>query len=228
MKKRSKRIQILCSLLAPCETFADVGCDHGYCSEYMLKNGLCARAILSDIAEGSLEKAKTLLCAYVEQGKATAVLGDGFVGVPKTTDQVLIAGMGGCEMIGILSHSTFGFMPKRFVLQPMKDSEKVRRYLLENGGYIERDFTFLDGGKFYDVIVGRKRNEGEEAQTYSSVELQFGKENIKERGEDFLCFLDKQIENLTKYLLRPLQEGNRNSMEERKKYLEGVKSGETL
>mgnify|MGYP003307993812 CR=1 FL=1 len=36
-----KRIDTLCSLLDKVETFADVGCDHGYCSEYMLKNGLC-------------------------------------------------------------------------------------------------------------------------------------------------------------------------------------------
>ena len=32
-----KRIDTLCSLLTKVETFADVGCDHGYCSEDMLK-----------------------------------------------------------------------------------------------------------------------------------------------------------------------------------------------
>ena len=52
----SKRIDMLCSLLERANTFADVGCDHGYCSEYMLKNGLCERAILSDISKGSLQK----------------------------------------------------------------------------------------------------------------------------------------------------------------------------
>ena len=41
-----KRIDTLCSLLTPCKSFADVGCDHGYCSEYMLKNGLCEKAVL--------------------------------------------------------------------------------------------------------------------------------------------------------------------------------------
>ena len=34
----SKRIETLCSLLGKAKTFADVGCDHGFCSEYMLKN----------------------------------------------------------------------------------------------------------------------------------------------------------------------------------------------
>ena len=38
-----KRIDTLCSLLTPVKVFADVGCDHGYCTEYMLKNELCER-----------------------------------------------------------------------------------------------------------------------------------------------------------------------------------------
>ncbi|MBR2623110.1 MAG: tRNA (adenine(22)-N(1))-methyltransferase TrmK [Clostridia bacterium] len=109
-----KRIDTLCSLLVKAETFADVGCDHGYCSEYMLKNDLCERAILSDISKGSLAKAETLLAPYIRQGRATSVLGDGFLGVPKDVDEVLIAGMGGSEIVSILSDEKYGFMPKRF------------------------------------------------------------------------------------------------------------------
>ena len=142
-----KRIDTLCSLLTKTDVFADVGCDHGYCSEYMLKNGLCEKAILSDISKGSLAKAESLLAPYMRVGKAVSVLGDGFFGVPDTVGLVLIAGMGGSEMISILSDKTFGFMPKRFVFQPMHDSEKLRRYILANGGYIDRDFTFQDGKK---------------------------------------------------------------------------------
>ena len=153
-----KRIDTLCSLLKKSATFADVGCDHGYCSEYVLKNQLCDKVYFSDVSKGSLAKAQALLASYVGDGLAIAVLGDGFYGVPNTVEQVLIAGMGGSEIVAILSHKKYGFMPKRFVFQPMHDSEKLRRYLLENGGYIERDFTFQDG-KFYDVIVGGKADE---------------------------------------------------------------------
>ena len=53
-----KRIDTLCSLLEKAEVFADIGCDHGYCTEYMLKNALCKHAIFSDVSRGSLEKAK--------------------------------------------------------------------------------------------------------------------------------------------------------------------------
>ena len=56
-----KRIDTLCSFLTPAKVFADVGCDHGYCTEYMLKNGLCEKAIFSDVSKGSLAKAEKLL-----------------------------------------------------------------------------------------------------------------------------------------------------------------------
>ena len=107
-----KRIDTLCSLLTKADVFADVGCDHGYCSEYMLKNGYCQKAILSDISKGSLAKAEKLLAPYIRQGKAVSVLGDGFFGVPKDVDEVLIAGMGGSEIVSILSDGKHGFMPK--------------------------------------------------------------------------------------------------------------------
>ena len=223
-----KRIDTLCSLLTSAPLFADVGCDHGYCTEYLLKNGLCERAIFSDISKGSLLKAQTLLAPFVETGKATAVLGGGFFGVPKDTDEVLIAGMGGGEIVGILSDKKFGFMPKRFVFQPMHDSEKIRRYVLENGGYIERDFTFQDV-KFYDVLVGGKADATHETQPYSAMEYEFGRENLKVRPEAFLKRTEKLLKNMDKYLTVPtLQAESKEELERKKAKLQEVLNGETL
>ena len=224
-----KRIDTLCSLLKKVETFADVGCDHGYCSEYMLKNGLCDRAILSDISKGSLAKAEALLAPYIRQGKATSVLGDGFLGVPKEVDEVLIAGMGGSEIVSILSDEKHGFMPKRFVFQPMHDAEKLRRYILANGGYIERDFTFEDG-KFYDVICGGKREDGGQVcdeSFYTDAEYEFGKENLATFPTAFTKRMNKLIGNIDKYLKQPdLQEASRADLLQRKERLQGVLNGE--
>ncbi len=220
-----KRIDTLCSLLTESKTFADVGCDHGYCSEYMLKNGFCEKAILSDISKGSLKKAETLLWEYVAGGRAVAVLGDGFYGVPSDTEQVLIAGMGGSEMVSILSDKTYGFMPLRFVLQPMHDAEKLRRYLLENGGYIERDFTFQDG-KFYDVICGGRADQTHTTPAYSEAEYEFGRENLQTMPKAFVARTEKQLKNAIGYLAFPdLQAESRAELETRKKKLEGVLNG---
>ncbi len=223
----SKRIDTLCAHLRGGRLFADVGCDHGYCTEYMLKNGLCERAIFSDVSRGSLAKAETLLAAYVAEGRAVGVLGDGFFGVPKDADEVLIAGMGGSEIISILADERHGFMPKRFVFQPMHDSDKLRRYILANGGYLERDYTFEDG-KFYDLLVGGKRKDGGQVcDEYTETEYEFGRENLRKRPQAFLARTKKQIENIEKYLTQPsLQAESKEALLARKERLEGVLKGE--
>ncbi len=223
-----KRIDTLCSLLTPTGVFADVGCDHGYCSEYMLKNGLCEKAILSDISKGSLAKAEKLLAAYIADGKATSVLGGGFFGVPSDVDEVLIAGMGGSEIVDILSDKKYGFIPKRFVFQPMHDAEKLRRYILEHGGYIDRDFTFEDV-KFYDVICGGLADETHQTPAYNDWEFEFGRENLLTRPAAFLQRTEKRMKELEKCLQNPaLQENSRMEIETRKKRLQGALNGETL
>jgi tRNA (adenine22-N1)-methyltransferase len=222
-----KRIDTLCSLLTKAKTFADVGCDHGYCSEYMLKNELCEKAILSDVSKGSLAKAETLLAPYIRAGKAESVLGDGFFGVPKDTEEVLIAGMGGSEIVSILSNKKYGFMPLRFVFQPMHDAEKLRRYIHENGGYIERDFTFADG-KYYEVITGGKTVDGQNNdQNYTAAEYEFGRENLRDMGEAFVSRMQKMISNIGTYLQdEGLQAESRAQLEAKRERLKGVLSGE--
>ena len=216
-----KRIDTLCALLTPARSFADVGCDHGYCSQYVLQNGLCDNVIFSDISKGSLQKAERLLRAYVIDGRAKPVLGGGFYGVPKDTQEVLIAGMGGSEIVGILSDKKYGFIPEKFVFQPMHDAEKLRKYLLDNGGYIERDYTFFDK-KYYDVIVGGTLN-GRSKQTYSALELEFGKENLDTRPEAFLERTKKQYRQVCAYLLREnMQEESKQELLARKNRLQEV------
>ena len=224
---QSKRIQTLCSLLKPAKSFADVGCDHGYCSEYVLINGLCEQVIFSDVSKGSLAKAAALLAPFVAEGKARGVLGDGFYGVPSDTEEVLIAGMGGSEIVSILSDTRHGFMPSVFVFQPMHDSEKLRRYILQNGGYIVRDFTFADG-KFYDVIVGGKVEKDEQmTPPYSDAEYEFGRENLQTMPEAFVEKMKKLLKNTRQYLkIAGLGENSQKQLQEREKRLQGVLSGE--
>ncbi len=219
----SKRIDTLCSHIGQGELFADVGCDHGYCSQYALESGSFRRVIFSDISKGSLSKAESLLAPFVREGRAIPVLGDGFFGVPKEVDEVLIAGMGGSEIIAILSDRKRGFLPKRFILQPMHDGEKLRRFLVERGCSLERDYTFEDG-KFYELIVGKAG--GQVCDEYSDAEYEFGKENLRKMPEAFVKQIEKRLANIDRYLRQPtLQEESRQDLLSRKERLEGVLQG---
>ncbi len=184
--KLSLRLQTLCSEIRACKIFADVGCDHGYCAEFVLWQGLCERCYISDISAASLAKAEKLLSAYIEAGTVKSFCCAGLELVPKDAEQVLIGGMGGEEIIGILKD---GFLPQRLVLQPMKNSSKLREYLLINGYALTRDYTFFDG-KFYDVICAQK---GGAVRKYDERTLLFGYDNLNSPTKDFVMFLQAEI-----------------------------------
>jgi len=161
----------------------------------MLKNGLCESALISDISAASLKKAETLLNAYIAEGRVKSVVVDGLKAADKNTDLVLISGMGGMEIIKILSE---GFIPNKFILQPMKDSPALRRFLISRGAKITLDVTFLGGGYFYDIIKGE--NTG--GSSYSEDDFLFGRDNLKSPSADFLKKLEAEEEKTAQYLSR--------------------------
>ncbi|MDE6585892.1 MAG: class I SAM-dependent methyltransferase [Clostridia bacterium] len=189
------RIKKLCSYLESCTTFADVGCDHGYCTEYMLKNNLCARAVISDISDKCLDKAKTLLKDYIQNGQVSSVCCFGLEDISKDTELVLIAGMGGEEIVSILKNS---FIPRKFVFQPMKNCRAVREYLLSSGAEITADEVFESGGKFYFVLKGTR--EGNKT-AYTDCQLDYG---LNTDGADCQKFLKAELEKKLGYLQREL------------------------
>ena len=71
------RLEIICAHLPHAEVFADIGCDHGYCTKYALDHGLCERAYACDVSAACLEKARALLCEEISSGRCIPVCTDG-------------------------------------------------------------------------------------------------------------------------------------------------------
>lgn len=212
--KLTKRLAAVCGELEKCDTFADVGCDHGYCTLYMLEKGLCRTAQISDISAKSLKKAQALLSAYIADGRVRPVVCDGLAGIDRGTEQVLIAGMGGEEIVKILSD---GFLPPKLVLQPMKNAEKVRAFLLGRGYALLHDHTFYADKKFYDLIKAVKGGKQEE---YNKDMLSFGRENIISPTEDFAKMLERDISRCREW--RESAAEGRAEIDARLKKLEGL------
>lgn len=82
-----------------------------------------------------------------------SVVCDGFSRIAEQVDEAMIAGMGGEEIVKILSAAAQ--KPERLVLQPMKNAPALRKYLVSAGYRIAEDVTFRDG-KFYDVVVAER------------------------------------------------------------------------
>ena len=207
------RIEKLCSYLDKCTTFADVGCDHGYCTRYMLKNGLCENAVISDISAMCLQKAETLLSGYIQAGTVKSVRCNGLEGINENTEQVLIAGMGGEEIVSIFKNS---FIPQNFVLQPMKNIRAVREYLLKSGAEISVDEPFESGGKFYFVIKGQRCGK---SNNYAESQLEYG---LNLSGKTTKKYIKSELTKKRAYLERDLKTETRLKIEDEIRFMEGV------
>ena len=210
MNKLTLRLNTLLDELAKCKTFADVGCDHGYIAENMLKSGKCEFAYITDVSAVCLKKAENLLSKTYD-GKFKSIVCDGLKGVPKV-DQALIAGMGGEIICGILENADY--LPERLVLQPMKNPEKVRLKAIKSGYKLIKDYTFKDE-KYYDLIVCER---GEDF--YSEDELVFGRDNLRKKGQAFIEILEKRISVLKSAINSMSLEDRENALCQIKKYTE--------
>lgn len=208
----TKRLKEICSHIPKVKMLADIGCDHGYCARYALENGLAQRVYITDISAQSLEKAKTLLSKEIEEGRCVPLVGDGLRVLPEPC-AVLVAGIGGEEIVKILSYD----IPPVFLLQPMKNTEKVRRFLVERGCSISLDYTFEDG-KFYDLILGIKGG----GDRYSEEEFVYGRDNLKNPSPAFMKKLLSERDKIKNYLKSSPSE------EEREKLIKRLREKERL
>ena len=75
---------------------ADIGCDHGFTSIYLVQQHLADRAVAMDINEDPLKRAKEHILQYQMQDKISLRLSDGAKGlVVGEADTILMSGMGG-------------------------------------------------------------------------------------------------------------------------------------
>lgn len=200
----TERIQKLISCIPQVNTFADIGCDHGYCSKGVLEKGLAKKVYIADISKNCLEKAKKLLKAYIDSGTVFSFATDGLKGLPNDIDCALIAGMGGEEIIKILTSEKT--LSRFLVLQPMKNVDKVREVVVSLGYKINQDEVFILDKKFYDILVLEK---GKDCLTKE--EIMFGRTNLKNKNLAFLERLKIQKNTLSTLLEKKLSEEDREN-----------------
>lgn len=134
---------------------ADIATDHGYLAELLSRHKKVSKVIATDISQACLDKANELKLRC-KLDKIETRLGDGLNPIKKA-DIVVMAGIGGYEIIKILSsqnkQDNLENKCNLFVLQPSKNAAELRQYLFQNKIGILRDFIVLSGGKFYPIIV---------------------------------------------------------------------------
>ena len=92
----SKRLKEITLLIDKCNIIADIGTDHGYIPIYTVQEGLCTKAIASDINKGPVDKARMNVRREGLERFISCRQGPGLSTLePKEAEAVIIAGMGG-------------------------------------------------------------------------------------------------------------------------------------
>lgn len=189
--KLSKRLIKIANIVSG-DVICDVGCDHGKLSYYLLKNNICKFAYVSDISKPSLDKADKLLSSENMAFKSIHCDGlQGFTGI--NIDECIIAGMGGDEIIKIISNSPIEI--NSFILSPQHNILEVKEFILSNNFEIVYDRIIKDGHKFYSIFKCVKGK----STKYPVENMYFGKDyNLDELNDlkEYLISEKNKVNNL--------------------------------
>lgn len=172
----SKRLAMLAEMVTPGNRAADVGCDHGFLSLWLVQKEICPHVLALDVRKGPLAAAAEHVAdcglgAYIETR-----LSDGLKNMAAAeADTVICAGMGGPLMARILTESMDKAKAMReLILQPQSELGEFRAFLRKSGFRIFEEDAVFEEGKYYfamkavwrgvEACAGESEEAGEEAQ----------------------------------------------------------------
>ncbi len=151
MRPLSNRLNALLELVPRCSLAADIGADHGLLTVELLKCGIAAHVVCTDLSAPSLEKARAAVHDAGLSASVTFAVGDGLTALGALRPEaVVIAGMGGETIAEILSGAEDG--DTHYLLQPMTRASHLRRALSARGFSILEERLAKDDGRIYPVL----------------------------------------------------------------------------
>ena len=221
----SPRLLKIAELVPPCRVFLDVGTDHAYLPVYLLKKGICKRAIASDLKKGPLDRAARTAESFGVSHLTELRLGSGFETVAsKEADAAAVAGMGGILIAELLKASEDTVRQlKTLILQPMTAVYELRKFLNENNYTVKSEFLVKEDEKLYHILSVT----GEIPEKQTDAELYMGKELL--RDNNALCreYIRRQIRKLNRQisgLEKSKSPADAVILDEKKKLLSEIKS----
>jgi len=171
-KKLSARFKAMASFINAGESVADIGTDHALLPIYLVREGVSPFAVLTDISQGPLEKARKNVesasnsvntrgrfsCVNTKEPSPCVLdlrLGDGLsVLEPAEVDAVIIAGIGSETMISILEadpDKTGSF--RKYILQPRTKTKLLETWLAGSGWNVIEKTTAEERGRLCEIFL---------------------------------------------------------------------------
>lgn len=212
MVELSKRLQALANMVTPGSPVADVGCDHGFVSIYLVQKGISPRVYAMDVKKGPLLRAGEHVKEYGLEAYIETRMSDGVSALyPGEAKILFCAGMGGRLMQKILTQGKeLIHSMNELVLQPQSEVGLFRKFLRQEGYRIVQEDMVYEEGKFYPmmrvIVTGIDHQVVEE----QNLEDKFGPLLLKEKHPVLMQYLEETICTYEDILFRVI-ENNKNA-----------------
>lgn len=193
----SKRLLTAAKLVDKGARVADIGCDHGYLSIYLIQNNLASYVCASDLRSGPLDAARKNAERFCVSDKIDFVLADGFAGVnPDAVDTLICCGMGGDLIHKIIERSGWVKNEKyTMILQPQSGQSEFRKWLCAEGFSILEEVPVFDDRFIYFAMKVRYTGE---TTVLSAGEAYLTKQMLQSGSDDLDKYIDRVLLSLEK------------------------------
>ncbi len=229
----SGRMQAVADMVTAGNRVCDVGCDHGFVSIYLIREGISPKAIAMDVKKGPLQAAWEHVKEYGLENYIETRLSDGMRALREgEADTLICAGMGGRLMMRIIEEGKEKALGmKELILQPQSEIHFLRKYLRDEGYLIVDENMVLEEGKFYPVIkalpaCGGRAETGADVEDGQRIEDKYGPVLLRKKDPVLKEFLYRE-HSLCIQIMGNLQANGKGKEKRKEEIRDRIKDIET-
>lgn len=150
--KLSKRLQTIYDMV-PAGVAADVGSDHGKLIISLFQNGIISKGYAIENKKGPYSRLEKAISDADVLEHIVPMFSDGISELPSDVDIIIIAGMGGFNIVEILkAHPQKLKNVKTIIVDAHNAVPELRKQVCKMGYVIADEDIVSDAGKYYEII----------------------------------------------------------------------------
>ena len=150
--KLSKRLQTIYDMV-PAGVAADVGSDHGKLIISLFQNGIISKGYAIENKKGPYSRLEKAISDADVLEHVVPMFSDGISELPSDVDIIIIAGMGGFNVVEILkAHPQKLKNVKTIIVDAHNAVPELRKQVCKMGYVIADEDIVNDAGKYYEII----------------------------------------------------------------------------